>query len=132
MDRHQAAGALAEAVAPLTRLRQDLAHNLVRNVRTGQTALSPAVLHEDVSFYRDPARFEAERQRFFRRMPLVACLSAELPRAEATETPEPEDDISALDALEDFGAAEPAEEELPSDFNLDELAGGDEQRQDQA
>lgn len=81
MDRHQAAGALAEAVAPLTRLRQDLAHNLVRNVRTGQTALSPAVLHEDVSFYRDPARFEAERQRFFRRMPLVACLSAELPGA---------------------------------------------------
>jgi nitrite reductase/ring-hydroxylating ferredoxin subunit len=64
---------------PLRTLRRELARDLVENERQGTTALAPGVLFEDVPFYLDPARFLAERQKFFREMPLVACLSADLP-----------------------------------------------------
>ena len=64
---------------PLKTLRRELARALVENQRKGETALSPGVLFEDVPFYIDPARFPREEQAFFRAMPLVACLSAELP-----------------------------------------------------
>lgn len=64
---------------PLRVLRRELAPALVENVRKGETALSPDVLHEDVGFYRDPARFASEHQALFRDMPLVACLSSQLP-----------------------------------------------------
>jgi hypothetical protein len=64
---------------PLRALRRKLAPALVANVAKGKTALAPQVLHEDVGFYRDPARFTAERQALFRSLPLVACLSADLP-----------------------------------------------------
>lgn len=77
MARHDAA--VEEREPALRTLRRELAQNLVENARRGETALSPAVIHEDVSFYRDPARFPDESRRFFREMPLVACLSAQLP-----------------------------------------------------
>jgi len=68
-----------DADPPLRVLRRALAAALVANVSAGETALSPDVLHEDVGFFHDPARFAAERQAFFRDMPLVACLSSQLP-----------------------------------------------------
>jgi len=64
---------------PLRTLRRELARDLVENQRQGTTALAPGVLFEDVAFFLDPARFPAERQTFFLDMPLVACLSADLP-----------------------------------------------------
>ena len=67
------------AEPPLRALRRTLAPALVANVAKGETALAPQVLHEDVGFFRDPARFTAERQALFREMPLVACLSSDLP-----------------------------------------------------
>jgi len=68
-----------EADPPLRALRRELAPALVENVRAGRTALAPEVLHEDVGFYRDPSRFASEQQALFREMPLVACLSSQLP-----------------------------------------------------
>ncbi|MCB2078129.1 MAG: aromatic ring-hydroxylating dioxygenase subunit alpha [Novosphingobium sp.] len=70
---------IEDAPHPLQALRRRLAGPLVRNVASGQTALSPEVLHETVAFYRDPSRFAGEQRRFFRETPVVACLSAELP-----------------------------------------------------
>ncbi len=60
-------------------LRRHLAPALVKNAAKGETAVSPEVLHEDVSFYRDRERFAPEHHAFFRQTPVVACLSAELP-----------------------------------------------------
>lgn len=65
---------------PLRTLRRELARALVDNQRRGQTAVAPGVLFEDVPFYIDPERFSQEQQALFRTMPLVACLSAELPQ----------------------------------------------------
>jgi len=65
--------------SPLRALRRELAPALVANVARGETALAPEVLHEDVGFYRDPARFVSEQQALFRELPLVACLSSQLP-----------------------------------------------------
>jgi phenylpropionate dioxygenase-like ring-hydroxylating dioxygenase large terminal subunit len=71
--------AVREQEPPLRALRRELAPDLVENARKGETAVAPGVLLEDVAFYRDPARFAGELQRLFREMPLVACLSADLP-----------------------------------------------------
>lgn len=65
---------------PLRTLRRELARALVENQRRGETAISPSVLFEEVPFYVDAVRFAAEQRSFFRAMPLVACLSAELPQ----------------------------------------------------
>jgi nitrite reductase/ring-hydroxylating ferredoxin subunit len=63
----------------LTALRRRLVPALVDMARRGETAVAPDALLEDVSFFRDTRRFAREQQRFFRDMPLVACLSRELP-----------------------------------------------------
>jgi nitrite reductase/ring-hydroxylating ferredoxin subunit len=44
------------------------------------------VLHEHKSFYTDQEQFERERERLFRTMPLVACLSSDLPSAGSYRT----------------------------------------------
>ena len=75
-----------DADPPLRLLRRELAVPLVNNVAMGETALAPEVLHEDVSFYRDPARFASELQAFYRDMPLVACLSSQLSEPGAFRT----------------------------------------------
>lgn len=67
-------------------LRENLAPDLVEAARKGETALSAAVLHEHRSFYIDPEQFEREQQQLFRTMPLVACLSSELPAAGSYRT----------------------------------------------
>jgi nitrite reductase/ring-hydroxylating ferredoxin subunit len=64
---------------PLKKLRRRLARGAVEYARKGETAVAPAVLHEEVPFYLDPQMFAREQQRFFREMPLVACLSTDLP-----------------------------------------------------
>jgi len=63
----------------LSALRRQLAPDLVEAVRKNETALCPRVLQEQTTFYADPERFSQEFRRLFRHMPLVACLSAELP-----------------------------------------------------
>jgi len=70
----------------LRTLRRELAHALVANAGKGETAIAPDVLLEDVSFYRDPHRFEAEQNNFFRKTPVVACLSAEIPESGSYRT----------------------------------------------
>jgi nitrite reductase/ring-hydroxylating ferredoxin subunit len=70
----------------LKALRLDLAPDLVEAARKGETALSAAVLHEHRSFYTDGEQFERERERLFRTMPLVACLSSDLPSAGSYRT----------------------------------------------
>lgn len=68
-----------EAEPALRTLRRELAGPLVENVRRGETARSPGVLQEDISFYLDPARFTREQAALFRAMPIFACLSSDLP-----------------------------------------------------
>ena len=70
-------------VAPgtaLRSLRRKLAPALVGCAREKKTALSEGVLHERISFYLDRSQFDQEYRKFFREMPLVACLSADLPQ----------------------------------------------------
>jgi nitrite reductase/ring-hydroxylating ferredoxin subunit len=69
----------ATGQSALRTLRRGLAQALVANAAKGETAVAPEVLQEDVAFFRDRARFAGELHRFFRAMPVVACLSSELP-----------------------------------------------------
>jgi phenylpropionate dioxygenase-like ring-hydroxylating dioxygenase large terminal subunit len=52
-------------------------HNLA-HTRAGTLPQAPGVLRVPAAHYVDPARFEAERARIWRRLPLVLALSAEL------------------------------------------------------
>jgi phenylpropionate dioxygenase-like ring-hydroxylating dioxygenase large terminal subunit len=54
-------------------------HNLA-HVAAGTIDLAPDVFRVPAAHYLDPARFEREVGRIFRRLPLVLALSAELPR----------------------------------------------------
>lgn len=53
-------------------------HNLA-HVAAGTIDAAPEVMRVPASHYLDPARFEQERARIFRRLPLVLALSCELP-----------------------------------------------------
>jgi nitrite reductase/ring-hydroxylating ferredoxin subunit len=64
---------------PLCTLRRNLAPALVDMARRGSTALAPVTRLEDVAFYLNEAAFAREQLAFFRNMPLVACLSSQLP-----------------------------------------------------
>jgi carnitine monooxygenase subunit len=70
----------------LRALRRELAPPLVDMQRRGETAVMPGARHDDVSFFIDEAQFAREQQAFFRDMPLVACLSAELPEPGSFKT----------------------------------------------
>ena len=63
----------------LRALRRELAPGIVEMQRKGETAVAAGVLHEPVSFFHDPAGFAREHQTLFRQMPVVACLSAQVP-----------------------------------------------------
>ncbi len=60
-------------------VRRGLGRRLVEHRRQGTTDVSEGVMHNDASVYTDPARFEAEMTKMFRGMPVVACLSTDLP-----------------------------------------------------
>jgi phenylpropionate dioxygenase-like ring-hydroxylating dioxygenase large terminal subunit len=60
-------------------IRLRLARRVVEHLKHDTTDLAPDVMHDDVAFYRDPARYEREMQKLFRETPLVAGLSQELP-----------------------------------------------------
>jgi nitrite reductase/ring-hydroxylating ferredoxin subunit len=69
----------AERESPLRALRCQLAPALVAMQRRGESAMMPSARMDDVAFFIDPDQFAREKQAFFRDMPLVACLSSELP-----------------------------------------------------
>lgn len=64
---------------PLRTLRRELAPPLVAMQRRGESAMKPTARLDDVSFYIGEEQFEREREMLFHGMPLVACLSTELP-----------------------------------------------------
>ena len=66
-------------MSALRELRRRLAPAVVDMARRGETALANETMFEDVAYYRDSARFEAERIKLFRETPVVACLSHDLP-----------------------------------------------------
>ncbi len=74
------------ADSPLRALRRQLAGPLVDLQRRGETALAQGVRHDEVAFFIDESQFAREQQKFFRDMPLVACLSAELPEPGSFKT----------------------------------------------
>lgn len=67
------------AEPPLRALRRRLAPGIVEMQRKGETARAASVLHESAAFFFDPDRFKREYQALFRQMPVVACLSSQLP-----------------------------------------------------
>lgn len=71
---------------PLRALRRALAPALVDMARNGATAMAPDLRLEEASFYLDQRQFAREQVGFFRAMPLVACLSAELTQPGAYRT----------------------------------------------
>ncbi len=83
------AAVLAPAIAGgslLHALRRELAPPLVAMQRSGKSAMMPTARLDDVAFFIDPDQFARERQAFFQSMPLVACLSAELPEPGSYKT----------------------------------------------
>jgi nitrite reductase/ring-hydroxylating ferredoxin subunit len=67
------------AAQPLRALRRRLAPALVDMARRDETAKAPGLRLEDVAFYLDEAQFTREQALLFKALPLVACLSVELP-----------------------------------------------------
>ncbi|MEO6717612.1 MAG: aromatic ring-hydroxylating dioxygenase subunit alpha [Novosphingobium sp.] len=67
------------AEPPLRALRRRLAPGIVEMARKGETAKAAGVLHEPAAFFFEQARFDREFHALFRGMPLVACLSSQVP-----------------------------------------------------
>lgn len=63
----------------MRQVRADLGRRLIDHARNRTTDLSEGVMFNDVSVYTDPKRFEAEMTKLYRGMPVVACLSSDLP-----------------------------------------------------
>ncbi len=57
-----------------------MARHNIAHTRAGSIALAPAVQRVPARHYTDPARFERERARIFRRLPLLLATSVELPK----------------------------------------------------
>lgn len=60
-------------------VRLDLCRRLVEHARNRTTDVAPGVMFNQVSAYTDPVRYEIEMEKMFRGMPIVACLSTDLP-----------------------------------------------------
>src|SRR5688572_11549537 len=59
-----------------------LQHRLIRHIEAGRTTdLAEAPMRNPASVYSDPARYALEREKLFHRLPLVACLSGDIPEA---------------------------------------------------
>lgn len=68
----------------------EMARHSMAHARAGDIAQAPGMHRVPAAHYTDPQRFERERERIFRRLPLLLALSAELPEA---------GDYKALDAV---------------------------------
>jgi phenylpropionate dioxygenase-like ring-hydroxylating dioxygenase large terminal subunit len=60
-------------------IRVDAARRIVPYAQNGKTDLAADVEHTDVSFFLDPELYQREHRKLFLEMPLVACLSRDLP-----------------------------------------------------
>jgi nitrite reductase/ring-hydroxylating ferredoxin subunit len=60
-------------------IRRALCRRAVAHAKNGTTDLAPDMMHNDVATYFDPGTYAQEHRRLFREMPLVACLSSDLP-----------------------------------------------------
>jgi len=58
----------------------------VEHARNRTTDLAEGVMFNEVSIYTDPERYEAEMQKLFRGMPIVACLAGTKPVEEVIQT----------------------------------------------
>lgn len=74
-DRPEQIGAVARATLELH------AAALLRHTQDGTFPLAPDVMTLDASHYISAERFEAEKHRIFRRVPLVLAASCEIPKA---------------------------------------------------
>lgn len=64
----------------MRQVREELGRRLLEHARNKTTDVSEGVMFNDVSVYTDPARFDAEMTKMYRGMPVVACLSSDLPK----------------------------------------------------
>lgn len=72
---HGSVGAAARAIL------ENHAAELLRHTRDGSFPLAPEVMALGADHYICPDRFEAEKRRIFRRVPLVLAASCEIPKA---------------------------------------------------
>jgi nitrite reductase/ring-hydroxylating ferredoxin subunit len=70
---------MAAHAQQMHQVRLDLCRRLVEHARNHTTDVAAGVMFNRVSAYTDPQRYEAEMQKMFRGMPVVACLSTDLP-----------------------------------------------------
>jgi phenylpropionate dioxygenase-like ring-hydroxylating dioxygenase large terminal subunit len=61
-------------------IRLQLSRRVVEHAANKTTDVAAGVMFNHVSAYTDPARYEAEVAKLFRGMPVVACLSTDLPQ----------------------------------------------------
>lgn len=72
--------------SPEAAARREASHNAMRrrtlqHMRAGSTDLDKGPMHLDPSIYTDPGYAEREKQALFHDLPVVACLSRDLPEA---------------------------------------------------
>jgi carnitine monooxygenase subunit len=70
---------MAAHASDMRQIRLDLCRRLVEHARNRTTDVAEGVMFNRVSAYIDPERYEVEMQKLFRGMPIVACLSTDLP-----------------------------------------------------
>ena len=63
----------------MRQVRVELCRRVVEHARNRTTDVSQGVMFNPVSAYTDPDRYQAEMDKLFRGMPIVACLSTDLP-----------------------------------------------------
>lgn len=64
----------------MRQVRVELCRRVVEHARNRTTDVAHGVMFNQVSAYTDPDRYEAEMNKLFRGMPVVACLSTDLPQ----------------------------------------------------
>ena len=62
-------------------LQTKIVAKLFAHMAAGTTDVAPAEMYQPATAYTDKAQAAAEREALFKRLPLIACLSTELPGA---------------------------------------------------
>jgi carnitine monooxygenase subunit len=70
---------MATPAQDMREVRLGLFRRVLEHCKAGTTDLAPDVMRIPAAAYFDPGQFEAECRRLFREMPLLACLSCDLP-----------------------------------------------------